>query len=303
MNVGGGLRYVTGPMGAGKSLYGVRAIVARIIAGDYAVTNIKLNEDYAERIGFHLAPVSKRNRRKIADKCRRFYVYETSLDEARRYRLPGKGESRALFVWDEAHNDLNNRTYRDRDQSLLEWATQLRKLGFEGVLLSQSHENTDAQLRRICNWLVRLQNQRESTRFLGVRVSPWPLFIAWWYMSNVPQGSKVTPMRTERYFLSWHRHLYDTLDLFHGVALLDDSLEAGVVELPAGGRDPGARLPPVRVGLDPGERTSGALSSVPASIVPSTVTTAADSRTANPPRLAAPETRDELYPRRVLPGS
>jgi hypothetical protein len=55
------------------------------------------------------------------------YVFTTELDEAVRYRLPGKGEGRGLFVWDEAHNDLNNRNWRDagRDE-LLKWATQLR---------------------------------------------------------------------------------------------------------------------------------------------------------------------------------
>ena len=42
MKVAGGLNYVTGPMGAGKSLYGVRRIVAHITAGRYAVTNVEL---------------------------------------------------------------------------------------------------------------------------------------------------------------------------------------------------------------------------------------------------------------------
>lgn len=233
MKIGGGLRYVTGPMGAGKSLYGVRATVARLIAGNYVITNVKLYDDAPERIANHYARFLGRRRAAIvADKVRRFYVYETDLSEAMRYRVPGRGESRALFLWDEAHNDLNNRSYRDRDQRLLEWATQLRKLGFEGVLLSQSHENTDAQLRRICNWLVRLQNQKESVR-LGGFSTRLPLFVAWWFLTNVPQGQKQTAVKCERYLLSWHRNLYDTLDLYHGVASLND--DDGVIRLPAAG--------------------------------------------------------------------
>lgn len=303
MKVGGGLRYVTGPMGAGKTLYGVRHMVARLIAGQYVVTNVRLLDDAPEKIARHYAPVSARNRASIADKVRRYYVFETDLAEAMRYRVPGRGESRALFLWDEAHNDLNNRTYRERDQRLLEWATQLRKLGFEGVLLSQSQDNTDAQLRRVCNWLVRLQNQKEATRLLGVRVSPWPLFIAWWYLSNVPQGSKQTPLRTERYFLGWHRHLYDTLELFHGLALLDGADDSLVVRLPEGGR------PPTFPALAPGASLDDAGDG--SATARSRPTETSDSRPmpsleAERPPLAAMtalEPIDALQPRRDLPGS
>jgi hypothetical protein len=251
VNVGGGLRYVTGPMGAGKSLYGVRRLTQYLVTGRYAITNVRLFDDAPEIIGYYYARTSKRKRALVADKVRRYYVYETDLAEAMRYRVPGRGETRALMIWDEAHNDLNNRSYRDRDQNLLEWATQLRKLGFEGVLLSQSHENTDAQLRRICNYLVRLQNQREATRLLGMRVKAVPpLFLAWWYMTNIPQGSKTKPVKTERYFLSWHRKLYDTLDLYHGVAALDDS-GVEVVHLPEGGIDLRAEGGRRRVSVQP----------------------------------------------------
>lgn len=247
MRVGGGLRYVTGPMGAGKSLYGVRAIVKRLAAGQYVVTNVRLLDDAPQRIAQHFA--RKGDKRSVVEsKVRRFYVYETDLAAAMRYRLPGTGESRALFVWDEAHNDLNNRNYRDRDQSLLEWATQLRKLGFEGVLLSQSHENTDAQLRRVCNFLVRLQNQRESTRLLGMRMRFLPpLFLAHWYMTNVPAvaGRVQTPVKVERYMLGYYRHLYDTLELYHGVT--DAALgEGATVLLPEGGRASSEGVPAPR---------------------------------------------------------
>jgi hypothetical protein len=222
-------------MGSGKSLYGVRRMTQYLVRGQYVVTNVKLYDEAPEIIARNYVRTARAKRAIVADKVRRYYVYEESLEEAMKYRVPGRGESRALMLWDEAHNDLNNRSYKDRSQALLEWATQLRKLGFEGILLSQSHENTDAQLRRICNYLVRLQNQRESTRLLGMRLKAVPpLFLAWWYMTNVPMGSKVKPVKTERYFLSWHRRLYDTLDLYHGVAQLDEV--GSIVHLPEGGR-------------------------------------------------------------------
>jgi hypothetical protein len=246
VRVGGGLNYVTGPMGAGKSLYGVRAIVDALIGGRYAVTNIELVPDAPERIAAHYSRFSRRSRSSIADKVRRYYVYETDLAEAIRYRLPGRGEARGLLMWDEGHNDLNNRSWRERRELfknertggdvLLEWATQLRKLGFVGFLLSQHMDNTDAALRRVCNFAVRLQNQREQIRLLGMRATPWPLFLAYWYPGNTGEkGARIPPVKIERYFLSWHRNLYDTFGLFHGLDA--DAHEAlGLHRLPEGGR-------------------------------------------------------------------
>jgi Zonular occludens toxin (Zot) len=246
LKVGGGLNYVTGPMGAGKSLYGVRRLVDSLISGRYCVTNIELVPDAPERIARHYSFLSARKRRAVADKVRRYYVLETDLSEAIRYRLPGKGEARGVFVWDEGHNDLNNRSWRERRELfknertggdvLLEWATQLRKLGFVGFLLSQHMDNTEAALRRVCNFSVRLQNQREQIRLLGVRATPWPLFLAYWYPANTGEvGVRVPPVKVERYFLGWHRRLYDTFGLFHG--LDTDAEEAlGLHRLPEGGR-------------------------------------------------------------------
>lgn len=221
MKVGGGLNFVTGPMGSGKSLFAVRKIIAAVTSGSYAVTNVSLREGWEHRVAFHIAPWRAPTRRRhLADRFHSLYVPETDLAEARRYRVPGKGEGRGLFVWDEGHNDLNNRKWKDDGRAeLLTWATQLRKLGFVGYLLTQHADNTDAALRRIANHTIRLQNQREQTRVLGVRVSPWPLFLAYWYPAHLGlSGQRIQPVRTERYFLTWHRHLYDTMDLFHGLA-------------------------------------------------------------------------------------
>jgi hypothetical protein len=220
--------------------------VDALISGRYAVTNIELAPDAPERIAAHYSRFSPRSRRSIADKVKRYYVHETKLEEAIRYRLPGKGEARGLFMWDEGHNDLNNRSWRERRELfknertggdvLLEWATQLRKMGFVGFLLSQHMDNTDAALRRVCNFAVRLQNQREQIRLLGMRATPWPLFLAYWYPANTGEtGRRIPPVKIERYFLGWHRNLYDTFGLFHGLdADADDAL--GLHRLPEGGR-------------------------------------------------------------------
>lgn len=238
MKVGGGLNFVSGPMGSGKSLYAVRNGVRTLCNGQYWVTNVELRDDAFDRIARHVCKAGTRTKkRKIADKLRRYYIYETDLSEARNYRFPGKGEGRARFSWDEGHNNLNNRKWKDDGRAeLLEWATQLRKLGLLGELLTQHADNTDAALRRVCNFHVRLQNQREQTRLLGLRVSPWPLFLAYWYPAHLGlTGQRIKPMRTERYFLGWHRHLYDTHALYHGLVFDGDA--DGLIWLPPTGRE------------------------------------------------------------------
>jgi hypothetical protein len=267
VRVGGGLNYVEGPMGAGKTLYGVRRIVEAVTRGSYVITNVELRPRWSELVAYHYAPHSRRKRAKFQTRIESLYCFEEELARAMKYRLPGAGEARGVLVWDEGHNDLNNRNWRERARdhatsrgtdALLEWATQLRKLGFVGYLLSQHADNTDAALRRVCNFRVRLQNQREQTRMLGVRVTPWPLFLAYWYPAHLGlTGQRIPPMRVERYFLGWHRHLYDTFGLFHGLANADEE-DPDLIRLPppgvavaaaqplprAGGNDDGPTLPP-----------------------------------------------------------
>jgi zonular occludens toxin Zot len=252
---GGGLNYVVGPMGAGKSLFGVRAIVASICKGNYAVSNVRLVDGWAERVCRKEFPRDwhrggDRRRRRLAW-LEGHYIFERSLEEAMRYRVPGRGEARAVFVWDETHNDLNNRDYqghgatkdlreaeKERRRLVLRWATQLRKLGFVGYLLSQHQENTDAQLRRVCNHIIRLQNQRARGGFGALLPGRLTLFLAYWYPAHLADGTrKVEALRFERYVLPWHRHLYDSWETFHG---LDDELDDAhaPIALPAGGRRP-----------------------------------------------------------------
>jgi hypothetical protein len=239
MKVGGGLNFVTGPMGSGKSLYAVRRIVDAVTSGRYVVTNVELHPDAFQRIARRVrrfAPLA--DLEELAGRLRGYYVFERELSEAMRYRLPpGRDEGRGLFVWDEGHNDLHNRRWKDEGRDdILAWGTQLRKLGFVGYLLTQHADNTDAALRRVANFHIRLQNQREQTRVLGMRVSPWPLFLAYWYPAHIGlAGAKISPAKIERYFLGWHRHLYDTLGLYHGLDAGDQGTSSTVV-LPAGGR-------------------------------------------------------------------
>lgn len=245
MRIGGGLSYVVGPMGSGKSYYGVRKIVAYTTAGKYVVTNVEMYPEWAERVAFHYSRWNKKKRRHVLDKCLGHYIYTPDLEDAMQYRIPGRSESRALFLWDETQNDMSNRDWRSRGRlDQLTWFTQLRKLGYQGYLLSQHQDNTEAQLRRVCNYIVRLQNQKEQTRLLGMRVTPWPLFLASWHATHVPIRSQSVqkPIRVERYFLGWQRKLYDTHGLYSHVAdgtvLGADGQPIPIKLLPEGGINP-----------------------------------------------------------------
>jgi len=72
---------------------------------------------------------------------------------------------------------------------------------------------------------------------LGMRITPWPLFIASWYATHVPiSNGTIKPVKTERYWLNWMRNLYDTHGLYHGVRDTDDS--DNIILLPADGFHP-----------------------------------------------------------------
>jgi hypothetical protein len=249
---GGGLNYVVGPMGSGKSMYGVRMIVGYLKAGRFVVTNVRLLPGWEVDVRKKLFPRDK-SPAKAAARERHLlglYKYEPSLRQAMRYLIPcglcggdprecghsgPEQEGRAVFVWDESHNDLNNRDYaghgvdksqrdleRERRRLVLRWATQLRKLGYVGYLLSQHQENTDAQLRRVCNYIIRLQNQRH--RGIGVLLPRrLALFLVYWYPAHLADGTvRVQSSRKERYFLPWHRRLYDSWEVYHGLHDEDD---------------------------------------------------------------------------------
>jgi hypothetical protein len=243
----GGLTYVTGPMGSGKSLFGCRKMGDAFMQGKYVVTNVALRPGWAERIARHTPqvmanPFTFRKRVRLYESL---YVFTTELQEATAFRVPGKKESRALLVWDEAHNDANNRDWMEENRKfIVKWATQLRKLGFAGYLLSQHRDNTDAALRRIANFEVRLRNQRESVRVLGMKVSPIPFFLAVWMPANMPKVTRGDQIiHIERYFLSWHKKLYDTLDLYHGLDEDISDLYENVVILPKPGTFTGVERP------------------------------------------------------------
>lgn len=264
-----------GVMGAGKTLGEVQDGVAHLLSGGWWVTNIPLgvfehgefqalDERWADRVAFHVKPFSRANRRKVASALLRRYVFVEELEQAlwhgvpRHLRKPGRALAR--LSWDESLVELNSREWdggrgksKDDRIQLFENIPMLRKLNVAAFLLVQHEELLDKNARRICNWYVRSENQRESQRVFGLRLRPLPpLFLHFWYQGN--SGDKrdrtkaVRPVKIDRRFLTYHRHIYDTLGLYGAasVAHEDDRivwLGEELPALPAAPRDEGPGLP------------------------------------------------------------
>lgn len=237
MKVDGGLWIVQGPMGAGKTLFEVRSGIRHMLSGGWWVTNIPLYDDALERVARHVAPLSASRRAKVLRGLREHYRYTDDLEHALRHAVDRSkrkpGVALARIGWDETLADLNARewaggrgkTADDRNE-LFERVPMLRKNGAVAFLLVQHAELIDKNARRICNGVVLLQNQRENTRVLGMRLKVLPpLFLAYWYLTNgadrgAAAAQRVRPVKRERYPLTWHRNLYDTLGLY-GVSARD----------------------------------------------------------------------------------
>jgi hypothetical protein len=258
------IHYVTGPLGAGKSFFAVRTLGNALLRGKAVATNIALRPDWAEVVARHNQYVrySRRARREYAIELRTRFLYEPSLERLTHVQVRGHGESRALLLLDEAHNDLNNRDWqKEESKEFLRWLTLVRKKGFEAYVISQHKDNTDAGARRIATTQIQLVNWKQVTRVpvLDVSLLPVPMFTAICTLNSESLGfvGRTKPLWKKRFLLSWHRKLYGTHQLF-GEELYDpDAIylprsRAEVIAELDGGRDSDVgSLTPPGVGLRP----------------------------------------------------
>ena len=77
--------------------------------------------------------------------------------------------------------------------------------GYQGYLLSQHHENTDAQLRRVCNHLIRLQNQRNRGGLGKLLPRRWALFLVYWFPAHLAEGTNGKGVQAVRFERDSHR--------------------------------------------------------------------------------------------------
>lgn len=218
------IRLVTGPLGTGKSYYGVRKAAEAIRAGKLVATNFDLAPDWVDQVvrRGHLRKRSGKLDERVERFSRRYIRIET-MQELRELRIrpedpwarelrPGVWvlkEGSLVVILDESHRWMNARSWsREGREELLEFFALARKLGMEIYLIAQRAENLDVQVRELFEDHIQLVNLRRSARLMGIPVIPFNFFIAGWRNHAYPDEV----IKTERYRLGWEKDLYDTMD-------------------------------------------------------------------------------------------
>lgn len=136
-----GCVFVTGELGAGKTMFAVRQIQEYLEAGLPLATNLNL---YLEHM---LDKDSRATVTRIPDKPTRTHLDELGMS----YDIKANGydESKfGLLVLDECLTWLNSRGWQDKERAkVLDWFLHARKLGWNILFLLQSLKHCDEQIR------------------------------------------------------------------------------------------------------------------------------------------------------------
>jgi Zonular occludens toxin (Zot) len=218
------IRLVTGPLGTGKSYYGVRKAAQAMREGKLVATNFDMSADWVDQVVRHGRLF--KGTKKLQERSERFsqrYIRIETMQQLRELRIrpeapwareirPGVWvlkEGSLVVILDESHRWMNARSWsREGREELLEFFALARKLGMEIYLIAQRAENLDVQVRELFEDHIQLVNLRRSARLLGIPIIPFNFFIAGWRNHAYPDEV----VKTERYKLGWEKDLYDTMD-------------------------------------------------------------------------------------------
>lgn len=242
------INYITGTLGAGKSMYGARLAGRALLSGKVVATNVRFVDGWVDIVlskNPYYRMGNKDRKRGLRDDMLRRYAYVPNIWELLSARLHGRGEGRGVMLLDEAHNEVNNRNWADANQQeSLNKLTLARKRGWHTYVISQHIDNTDAAIRRIATVHIRCLNWQQMTRVpvIGISPLPFPIFLAQAYAVN--QASNVSASKRlygELYRVGWYARLYDTHEDFD----LNAEGEDGALWLPRPSADGVAALAPL----------------------------------------------------------
>jgi hypothetical protein len=242
------LRFITGILGHGKSLYGARIIGRGLNSGRVVATNVKLQDGWQYLVlkhnPFYLAGGSRYKREAVREVSTR-YFFEPNFAKLLGARIKGYGEGRGIRLFDEAHNRLNSRDFKEHDQNLMLRRLSLgRKRGWEDYIISQHKQNVDKQIRRIAHSEIQVVDFQKllTIPVIGMQILPFHwFFIQEYKLEESAMGTEKLGRRIGFTFsrLGWWKDLYDTFEDFE----FDDELEDSGVVLP---------LPAPPLTLEPG---------------------------------------------------
>jgi len=237
------IQYITGVLGHGKSLWGARHSAQTLLSGRALLSNIELGRhegrvfipgEWQHEVLRH-SPYyrfgTKSSRAYMRREIDTRYQYEPDFEKLVAGRLKGYGEGRGRRIFDEAHNNMNNRDWKDMDQNMVLRRLSLsRKRGWDDAIISQHAKNTDVSIRRIADSEIRIVDWQKIIKIpiFHAKLLPFHMFLAQTFPieeSAVP-GVMSVGKRTssEVYFLGWWRAIYDTFADYE----FDDELDSRV---------------------------------------------------------------------------
>lgn len=219
---------VTGTPGSGKTFRLVCEIAEHLQKGGWVASNVKLADDWPERLARRnlLTRFVRSSHREALYRNR--FIYSEDVDELLRVTLPpprrGQAwEGRGLWVLDEAHENLNSRTWADDNRlKVVKWLSRSRHRGWDVRLGTQHFDSLDKQLRDRVEFEELIRNLKRA-QIAGIPIVPLNLFLAIRIWRGGPTAQRFIAKRS-LYMLDDRRKLYDT----HGLReLVSDELGGG----------------------------------------------------------------------------
>lgn len=201
--------FVTGKLGAGKSLTSVARIRDAFQRGAPVATNLDIN------LRFMLGRNKKNTRLlRVPDK--------PSLAD---FQAIGKGNTtyderkNGLLVLDECGTWFNSRTWNDKSrQDVINWCLHARKLGWDIIFIVQDISIVDKQARLalaehtvFCRRLDRMQIPIISTLISIITLGQLKLPLPKLHIGIVKYGDNVNSLTVEKWYL-WGTDLYHSYD-------------------------------------------------------------------------------------------
>jgi len=211
------IRFVTGTLGAGKTLHSVRLMIDDLCAGQTIVTNVELYperviECCARRFGVWVQP----------EQIRTFDPEKTPNWEG---EIPwGSKDSPVHCVIDETHLFYNARdwaTTAKEHKRMLDFLTQSRKAGVDVTWITQSGGNVDKQFRELAEFeLAIVSSQHLPLGFLGK--FPFKAYV----VKNISARGKYVIGKKWFSYSKWLFGLYKTESFLNGqMRELSESVE------------------------------------------------------------------------------